>query len=174
MVGVMNLAGYVAVGHHHRHGDIFTVISFHIVGMYGLVLIVGDVVERIGRTRAMAIGLAVMAASNASLVWLTGIGGMSVSLFGLGLGWNLAFVAASTELVSRGAVRAGAPGRLLRPALELRRRGARARRRPDLHRGRVGAACRLRDCPRGLPACWIVLVPSAVRRASCPPFLLIR
>ena len=58
MVGVMNLAGYVAVGHGHAHGDIFTVISAHIVGMYGLVLVVGDLVERIGRTRAMAIGLA--------------------------------------------------------------------------------------------------------------------
>ena len=100
MVGVMNLAGYVAVGHHHKHGDIFTVISLHIVGMYGLVLVVGDLVERIGRARAMAIGLAVMAASNAGLVWLTGIGGMSLSLFGLGLGWNVAFVAASTQLVS--------------------------------------------------------------------------
>ena len=88
MVGVMNLAGYVAVGHHH------------IVGMYGLVLVVGDLVERIGRTRSMAIGLALMAASNAALVWLTGISGMSLSLFGLGLGWNLAFVAASTQLVS--------------------------------------------------------------------------
>jgi len=103
MVGVMNLAGYVAVGHHHRHGDIFTVISLHIVGMYGLVLVVGDLVERIGRTRAMVGGLAVMAVSNAALVWLTGIGGMSLALFGLGLGWNFAFVAASTELVSRAA-----------------------------------------------------------------------
>jgi MFS family permease len=103
MVGVMNLAGYVAVGHHHRHGDIFTVISLHIVGMYGLVLVVGDLVERVGRTRAMAGGLALMAVSNAALVWLTGIGGMSLSLFGLGLGWNFAFVAASTELVSRAA-----------------------------------------------------------------------
>jgi predicted MFS family arabinose efflux permease len=64
------------------------------------VLIVGDVVERLGRSRAMAIGLVLMTASNAALVWLTGIGGMSLSLFGLGLGWNLAFVAASTQLVS--------------------------------------------------------------------------
>jgi hypothetical protein len=51
----------------------------------------------------MAIGLAIMAASNAALIWLTGIGGMSLSLFGLGLGWNVAFVAASTELVQRAA-----------------------------------------------------------------------
>ena len=49
MVGVMNLAGYVAVGHGHAHGDVFTVISAHIVGMYGLVLVVGDLVDRIGR-----------------------------------------------------------------------------------------------------------------------------
>ena len=100
MVGVMNLAGYVAVGHHHAHGDIFTVISLHIVGMYGFVLVVGDVVDRIGRTLSMAIGLVMMAVSNAALIWLTGIPGMSLSLFGLGLGWNFAFVAASTQLVS--------------------------------------------------------------------------
>ena len=53
MVGVMNLAGYVAVGHGHAHGDVFTIISLHIVGMYGLVLVVGDLVDRIGRRRSM-------------------------------------------------------------------------------------------------------------------------
>ena len=61
MVGVMNLAGYVAVGHGHAHGDVFTIISFHIVGMYGLVLVAGDLIDRIGRTRSMAIGLMLMA-----------------------------------------------------------------------------------------------------------------
>jgi MFS family permease len=99
MAGVMNLAGYVAVGHGHRQGDIFTIISLHIVGMYGLVLVVGDLIDRIGRRRSMVIGLAVMALSNAGLVWLDGIPGMSVSLFGLGLGWNLSYVAATTSLV---------------------------------------------------------------------------
>jgi MFS family permease len=99
MVGVMNLAGYIAVGHRHHQSDVFTIISAHIVGMYGLVLVTGDVVERIGRRRAIVIGLATMAASNAALVWLDGILGMSVSLFGLGIGWNLSYVAANTELV---------------------------------------------------------------------------
>jgi MFS family permease len=99
MVGVMNLAGYVAVGHGHRHGDVFTIISVHIVGMYGLVLVVGDVVERIGRRRAIVIGLAVMAFSNLVGVWSTSLLGMSLSLFGLGLGWNFSYVAATTELV---------------------------------------------------------------------------
>ena len=99
MVGVMNLSGYVAVGRHHQQGDVFTIISVHIVGMYGLILVVGDIVERLGRRRAIVAGLVVMAASNALLWPLDGIAGMSLSLFGLGLGWSLSYVAATAELV---------------------------------------------------------------------------
>jgi MFS family permease len=111
MVGVMNLSGYVAVGHGHSHGSIFTVISLHIVGMYGLIIVVGDIVERLGRRRSIVAGLALMALSNASLVWFEGIPGMSLGLFGLGLGWSLSYVAATTELVSL--VSAGERGRLV-------------------------------------------------------------
>jgi MFS family permease len=100
MAGVMNLAGYVAVGHGHAHGDIFTIISIHIVGMYGLVLVIGDAIERIGRRLSIVIGLATIAISNAGLAWFAGIAGMSLCLFGLGLGWCLAYVAATTELVN--------------------------------------------------------------------------
>ena len=99
MVGVMNLAGYVAVGHHHEHGDVFTIISIHIVGMYGLVLVIGDVIERLGRRNSMVIGLLVIALSNAGLAWFASIAGMSLSMFGLGLGWCLSYIAATTELV---------------------------------------------------------------------------
>ena len=99
MAGVMNLAGYVAVGHGHAHGDIFTIISIHIVGMYGLVLVIGDAIERIGRRRSIVIGLATIALSNAGLAWFASIAGMSICLFGLGLGWCLAYVASTTELV---------------------------------------------------------------------------
>ncbi len=100
MAGVMNLSGYVALGHGHRQGDVFTIVSAHIVGMYGLVLVVGDLIDRIGRRISLVAGLAVVAASCASMIWLDGLLGMSVSLFGLGLGWNLSYVAATTELVS--------------------------------------------------------------------------
>ena len=41
MVSVMTLSGYIVVGHGHSTGDTFWVISVHIVGMYGLVLVVG-------------------------------------------------------------------------------------------------------------------------------------
>jgi MFS family permease len=100
MASVMNLAGYVAVGRGHHQGDVFTMISIHILGMYGLVLVVGDLLDRFGRRRGLYAGLALMTVSNAALVWLGGVGGMSLALFGLGLGWNLSYVAATTELVS--------------------------------------------------------------------------
>jgi MFS family permease len=100
MASVMNLAGYVAVGRGHHEGDVFTMISVHILGMYGLVLIVGDVLDRFGRRPGLYTGLALMTVSNAALTWLGGVGGMSLALFGLGLGWNLSYVAATTELVS--------------------------------------------------------------------------
>ena len=100
MAGVMNLAGYVAVGRGHHEGDVFTMISIHIVGMYGLVLVVGDLIDRFGRRRALVGGLLLMTVSNTALVWLGGVGGMSLALLGLGLGWNFGYVAATTELVA--------------------------------------------------------------------------
>jgi MFS family permease len=103
MVAVMNLSGYVAVDRHHHQSDVFTIISLHIVGMYGLILVVGDIVERIGRRTAIVAGLLVMAASNVLLWPLDGLAGMSLSLFGLGLGWSLAYVSATAELVERAA-----------------------------------------------------------------------
>ncbi|HEY5059716.1 MAG TPA: MFS transporter [Gaiellaceae bacterium] len=100
MAGVMNLAGYVAVGRGHHEGDVFTMISVHIVGMYGLVLVVGDLIDRFGRRRALVGGLALMALSNTALIWFGSVGGMSLALLGLGLGWNFSYVAATTELVA--------------------------------------------------------------------------
>jgi MFS family permease len=100
MVGVMNLTGYVALDHGHHQSAVFTVISAHIVGMYGLVLFVGDLVDRMGRRHAIVAGLALESVSTLALLWLDGITGMSIALFGLGLGWNFSYVAATTELVS--------------------------------------------------------------------------
>ena len=100
MASMMNLAGYVAVGRGHHQDDVFTMISIHILGMFGLVLIVGDLIDRFGRRRALVTGLALMTAANAALIWTDGVGGMSLALLALGLGWNFSYVAATTELVS--------------------------------------------------------------------------
>ncbi len=99
MVAVMNLTGYVIVGHGHRQSDVFPVVSAHIVGMYGLVLVVGDLIERIGRREALVAGLTVMGASTIGLVWIESVLGTGVVLFGLGLGWSLSYVSATATLV---------------------------------------------------------------------------
>jgi MFS family permease len=98
MVSVMNLTGYVVVGHGHAEEDIFTVISFHIIGMYSLVLVIGDMIDRIGRMPALVGGLVVMAASALGLGWHSSVLWTSFCLFGLGLGWNVSYVAASAHL----------------------------------------------------------------------------
>jgi MFS family permease len=99
MVAVMNLTGYMMVGQGHMQSDVFPVISAHIVGMYGLVLVVGDLIDRLGRRVALVGGLAVMAVSTLALAWTMSIFATGVALFGLGLGWSFSYVAATSELV---------------------------------------------------------------------------
>ena len=111
MVGIMNLTGYVVVGHGHHQADVFSVISAHIVGMYALVLVIGSLIDGVGRRPALVGGLAIMAASTIGLVWFESVLWTSVALFGLGLGWNVSYVAASTELAD--AVRPAERGRLI-------------------------------------------------------------
>jgi MFS family permease len=102
MVGVMTLTGYVVVEEHgHAGHTVFPIIGAHVFGMYALVLVVGDLIDRIGRTPALVGGLALMALSVASLLWVTGVPATAVALFGLGLGWNLSFVAATAQLADR-------------------------------------------------------------------------
>jgi MFS family permease len=101
MVSVMNLSGYVVIDHGHHQTDVFTVISLHIVGMYALVLFVGPLIDRIGRRPGQIAGLLLMAVSTLLLAGLDSVLWMSVSLFLLGLGWNIFYVAAVTELADR-------------------------------------------------------------------------
>jgi MFS family permease len=100
MAGVMNLTGYIVVGHHHAQADVFTVISLHIVGMYALVLVIGALVDRVGRRPTLLWGMAIMAVSTVMLGFVQSIAWTSLSLFLLGLGWNLSYISATAELVT--------------------------------------------------------------------------
>ena len=102
MVGVMTLTGAIVVDHfHHAAHHVFPIIAAHVVGMYALVIVVGDLIDRIGRTTSLAGGLLLMAASVISLLWIESVPATAAALFGLGLGWNLSFVAATAELADR-------------------------------------------------------------------------
>jgi MFS family permease len=104
MVGVMTLTGAVVVDHQHHSAEaVFPIIGAHVVGMYALVIVIGDVIDRIGRTPALAGGLLLMAAATISLLWVGDVLGTAVALWLLGLGWNLSFVSATAELADRSA-----------------------------------------------------------------------
>jgi MFS family permease len=102
MVSVMNLTGYVVVDHHHHEqSDVFPIIGAHVLGMFALVLVVGTIIDRIGRSPALAAGLILMGASCAGLLWGESVAATAILLFGLGLGWNVSFVAATVLLADR-------------------------------------------------------------------------
>ena len=100
MVGMMTLSGYILVGHGHHQGAVFPVVSAHFVGMFGLVLFVGGIIDRVGRRPALVGGLLLLGISVLAVVWtVESVALTSLALFGIGLGWNFSFVAATAELV---------------------------------------------------------------------------
>lgn len=102
MVTAMSLTGSALIDHGHEHDAVFPVLAAHFVGMFGFFIVVGRAIERIGRSRAIAAGLLVMAASCLSLaVTVEQIHLAALSLFGVGLGWSLSFVAATAEVAGR-------------------------------------------------------------------------
>lgn len=98
MVGIMTLTGVVVVKHGHPADVVFPIIAAHVIGMYALVIVVGDLIDRVGRTRALVGGLVLMALSAVSLLWVTSVAALALSLFALGLGWSFSFVAATAQL----------------------------------------------------------------------------
>jgi MFS family permease len=102
MAGTMSLTGHVLVGHGHHQGAVFPVISAHFVGMFGLSLVTGSVIDRVGRTKALIGGLVLLGSSVLSLACtVESIAATSIALFGIGLGWNFSYVAATAELSGR-------------------------------------------------------------------------
>ena len=102
MVSVMNLTGYVVVEHHHHTQDsVFPIVGAHVFGMYALVLVIGALIDRVGRTPALEVGLVVMAVSTIGLLWVESVWATAVLLLGLGIGWNISFVAATAQLADR-------------------------------------------------------------------------
>jgi MFS family permease len=104
MIAVMVLSGAAMVDHGHGRSSIFPVLAAHFVGMFGLFAVVGPLIEQIGRSRALVAGLLLLSASCAMLLpAISSVVSTALALFGVGLGWSLAFVAATAELSERSA-----------------------------------------------------------------------
>ena len=69
--------------------------------MYALVLVIGAVIDRVGRKPALEVGLVVMALSTIGLLWATSVFATALLLLGLGIGWNISFVAATAQMADR-------------------------------------------------------------------------
>jgi MFS family permease len=111
MVGIMTLTGVVVVEQGHEARVVFPIIAAHVIGMYALVIVVGGLIDRVGRSRALVGGLLVMALSAISLLWVSSVAAFAFTLFTLGLGWSFAFVAATAQLAD--ATNPAERGRLL-------------------------------------------------------------
>jgi MFS family permease len=101
MVMLMVITSLHMKGHHHPLGRIAAVISSHVVGMYAFSVVSGRLADRWGRGRtilggAVLLGLACLAAPLSPAAVPLG-----VSLFLLGLGWNLCYVGGSSLLADQ-------------------------------------------------------------------------
>lgn len=104
MIAVMVLSGAAMVDHGHAKSSIFPVLAAHFVGMFGLFAVVGPLIGRIGRIRALVSGLLLLSGSCVGvLAAISSVVLTSLALFGVGLGWSVAFVAATAELSERSA-----------------------------------------------------------------------
>ncbi len=98
--GMMNMlmtsAPLAMVGCGHSVTDAALGIQWHVLAMYAPSFVTGSLIARFGVERITAIGLALIAAAA-----VVGIAGITVAYFWtnlvlLGLGWNLAFIGATT------------------------------------------------------------------------------
>jgi len=98
MVLIMSVTSLHMDSHHHGGDEISLVIMAHTIGMYGLSILTGAAIDRLGRRPAIAIGVGLLVAggllapSSLMTAWL------ALALFLIGLGWNLCYVAGSTLL----------------------------------------------------------------------------
>lgn len=99
---------------HLGHGlpTISTLLSAHFAGMFGLAWLTGSLADAWGRPRTILLGSGLLAAAALIAAGAEQAPALGLSLFLLGLGWNLCFVAGSALIADR-----------LRPAERARAQG---------------------------------------------------
>jgi MFS family permease len=102
--GVMNLlmtsAPLAMVGCNHTITDASLGIQWHVLGMYAPSFFTGGLIVRFGVERVVLAGLALLALSAGVGFSGIGIAHFWTSLILLGIGWNLAFIGATTMVTA--------------------------------------------------------------------------
>jgi MFS family permease len=100
--GVMAIAMSVVGLEMHHHGQdlgaISVALGVHIVGMFGLSPILGGVVDRFGRLQGLVGGLLICAAGAIGLMLGPTLATVLPSIFLVGVGWNLAYLAGTARV----------------------------------------------------------------------------
>jgi MFS family permease len=98
MTSMMSIVSLAMRMHGHRWPAIAVSMSAHFLGMFGLVLVVGPIVDRVGRVAAAFAGLVVVAAGALLLLVDLQVWYVAPAMWAVGVGWNVAFVAATAML----------------------------------------------------------------------------
>ena len=98
MVMLMVITPLHMYHHNHGNGAVSLVISAHTLGMFGLSLITGRIIDRFGRVPMMVAGAFVLLAAALISPVSTTVPVLMLGLFLLGLGWNFGYIAGSSLL----------------------------------------------------------------------------
>jgi MFS family permease len=93
---IMTATPLAMVGCGHSIGEAALGLQWHILAMFGPSFFTGRLIARFGREKVMAVGLALIASSAAINLAGLSLAHFWLSLVALGLGWNFAFIGATT------------------------------------------------------------------------------
>ncbi|MGB0865795.1 MAG: MFS transporter [Granulosicoccaceae bacterium] len=98
MVLLMTATPLAMAAHQHPFADTAVVIQFHVLAMFLPSFYTGNLIERLGIRRVMAMGVVLGLATSATALAGHGFWWFFIALVFLGLSWNFMFVAATSLL----------------------------------------------------------------------------
>jgi len=101
MVMLMVITSLHMRDYHHGLGSISAVISAHTVGMFAFSVVSGRMADRWGRGPVILLGSGLLALASLIAPLSPDVPPLALSLFLLGLGWNLCFVGGSSLLADQ-------------------------------------------------------------------------
>jgi MFS family permease len=105
MAALMSITGLMMVDHGHALSAVSVVMSAHFFGMFALVLVAGQIVDRVGRRQSIIFGLIILTCGALLLLASSALVAMIPALFLVGVGWNLAFVGSTSVLADAATAR---------------------------------------------------------------------
>ncbi len=98
MVLIMSMTSLHMHSHNHGLDDIGVVMMAHTLGMFGLSMVNGALIDRLGRKAAIGAGAALLICGGLLAPMSLATWWLALALFLVGLGWNLCYIAGSSLL----------------------------------------------------------------------------